>query len=212
MKHAVTNSNGKIWAFIDEDLEYDTARDEDQMLTLNLKNQNTGIEVMISLVYAKCTQGERLQLWESMEDIANTINLPWMVGGDFNVICNEEEKLGGRAAVTGAEVRDFNHCINVCNLEDMGFKRSKFTGWNGRIEEECIFKRLDRILSNEKMQDVFPSIEVEHLVRSGQDHTPIEVKFKVSTREVVKPFRFLNFWLKEDSFMEVVKQHSDGRF
>ncbi|KAG5567950.1 hypothetical protein H5410_065031, partial [Solanum commersonii] len=42
-----------------------------------------GVEILLSLVYAKCTQGERLQLWESMQDLENLIG-QWVVGGDFN--------------------------------------------------------------------------------------------------------------------------------
>lgn len=91
MKYAATNINCKIWAFIDEEIEYDIVRGEDQMLNLKLNNQNAGIEVIISLVYANCTQGERLHIWESMANITNTGHHPWMVGGDFNVICNEEK-------------------------------------------------------------------------------------------------------------------------
>lgn len=48
-------------------------------------------------------------------------------------------------------MRDFNHCINVYNLEDIGFKGRKYIWWNGRVEEDCIFKILDSILRNEKM-------------------------------------------------------------
>lgn len=126
IKHVVANTNSQIWAFIDEEMEYDTIRDEEQMLTLKLRNRSDGIEVILSLIYAKCTQNERLLLWNFMSDMANTINSPWLVGGDFNVICIEEEKLGGRP-VTEAETRDFNLCINFCNLEDLGFKGSKYT-------------------------------------------------------------------------------------
>lgn len=72
-----------------------------------------GSEVMISLVYAKWTQRERLQLLESMYNLKNTTNLPWVIGGDFNVIRNEEEKLGGKPA-SEADIKDINHCINVC--------------------------------------------------------------------------------------------------
>ncbi|XP_055800398.1 uncharacterized protein LOC129869822 [Solanum dulcamara] len=211
MKHALTNVNGKIWAFIDEEMELEISRDEEQMLTIKLTNQNGNIEVMVSLVYAKCTQGERLLLWDSISDLANIISIPWMIGGDFNVICNEEEKLGGRP-VTEAEVRDFNNCINVCNLEDCNFKGSKYTWWNGRTEEECIFKRLDKVLTNDKLQEVFPIIEVEHLIRSGSDHTPVEINLKFSKEEVIKTFRFLNFWLKEESFMETIKEHWKAEF
>ncbi|KAH0665617.1 hypothetical protein KY285_026823 [Solanum tuberosum] len=101
-----------------------------------------------------------------MEDLTDSIRVPWLVGGDFNVISREEEKLGGRP-VTIKEVRDFNHCTNVCNLEDQGYKGGKYTWWNGRTDSECIFKRLDRVLCNNKMQNTFPILEVEHLVRNG---------------------------------------------
>ncbi|KAG5605354.1 hypothetical protein H5410_026846 [Solanum commersonii] len=115
-----------IWIFIDETMEYDVVRDEDQMLAVKVSNRGIGIDVLISMVYAKCTQGERLQLWESLSELSMAVNVPWLIGGYFNVIHNENEKLAGRP-VTEAEVRDFNHCLNVCNLEDQEFKGSKYT-------------------------------------------------------------------------------------
>lgn len=60
---------------------------------------------------------------------------PWFVGGDFNIITREEEKLGG-LLVTVAETKYFKHCINMCKLEDARFKGSKFTWWNGRMDKE----------------------------------------------------------------------------
>ncbi|KAH0704872.1 hypothetical protein KY289_009948 [Solanum tuberosum] len=210
MKYALANGNGKIWAFIDEAMNYTVIRDEEQMLTLKLQSQGMDLEMVVSLVYAKCTQSERLQLWDSMETIASSTNLPWLVGRDFNVISNAEEKLGGRS-VPESEVEDFNHCTNVCNLDDQGFKGSKYTWWNGRTDANCIFKRLDRILGS-GIQNIFPILEVEHLVRSGSDHTPLLITFNTSNANVVRPFKFLNFWLKEESFMEVVKKHWEADF
>ncbi|KAG5608464.1 hypothetical protein H5410_019745 [Solanum commersonii] len=207
MKHVVANANGKIWAFIDEILDSEMIRDKDHMLTIKLQNQGLGIEVMVSLVYAKCTQRERLQLWESMYELSCSSRIPWVVGGlDFNVITNDEEKLGGRP-VTESEVRDFNHCISVCNLEDKGFKGSKYTWWNGRTYDACIFKRLDRIFCNDQLQNIFPVLKVEQLTRSGSDHTPLSITFKTTNEKVYKPFRFLNLWLREESFIEVVRNH-----
>ncbi|KAG5579801.1 hypothetical protein H5410_050428 [Solanum commersonii] len=118
--------------------------------------------------------------------------------------CTQE--IGGRA-VTKIEVRDFNHVLNVCNLEDRGFRGSKYTWWSGRTNEECIFKRLDRVLTNDKMQDIFPILEVEHLVRSGYDYAPLSITSEKSREDVNKPFIFLNFWLKEDFFMELIQNH-----
>lgn len=50
--------------------------------------------------------------------------------GDFNVIVCEKEKLRGlpvTVAVTVAETEDFKHCINLCGIEDLGFKGSIYT-------------------------------------------------------------------------------------
>ena len=49
----------------------------------------------MTAVYARDNVLERLELWEDLENAAEGNQLPWIVGGDFNVITNEEEKLGG---------------------------------------------------------------------------------------------------------------------
>lgn len=65
-------------------------------------------------------------------------NAPWMVGGDFNDILNKEEKLGG-LEFTQMEAVDFAQCISNCGLNEVHFSGSKFTWWNERINEACIF-------------------------------------------------------------------------
>lgn len=49
-----------------------------------------------------------------------------MVGGNFNVILNEEEKLGG-LEFTLQEVMDFAQCINLCAINEVSFSESKYT-------------------------------------------------------------------------------------
>lgn len=71
-----------------------------------------------------------------------------MIGGDFNIIINEEEKIGG-LPVYPNEYEDFAFCVNLCELVGINFKGSPFTWWNGRINCECIFKRFDRYLMNQ---------------------------------------------------------------
>lgn len=60
----MTNTLGKIRALCDGVVQCTVVRDEDQKLTLKLYNQETGIGVVVTLIYAKCTQQERLALWE----------------------------------------------------------------------------------------------------------------------------------------------------
>lgn len=62
-----------------------------------------------------------------MDDLARHNLDPWLIGRDFNVISNEEEKLGVRP-VSKLEVRDFNHYINVCNIVDLSFKEANLHG------------------------------------------------------------------------------------
>ncbi|XP_060216553.1 uncharacterized protein LOC132644029 [Lycium barbarum] len=100
---------------------------------------------MIStLVYAKCDAFERLQLWDSIYHLSANIDIPWMVGGDFNVVLNKEEKIGGTPIVP-QDYEHFAFCINSCELEETTFKGSPFTWWNGRAGNDCIFERLDRM-------------------------------------------------------------------
>lgn len=59
---------------------------------MTLINPSVGKEATITTVYAKCTTIERMQLWESLEQVATRIQSAWMVGGDFNVILSPNKK------------------------------------------------------------------------------------------------------------------------
>ncbi|XP_019262022.1 PREDICTED: uncharacterized protein LOC109239885 [Nicotiana attenuata] len=155
---AISNVSNKIWVFIDEVFEVTVMYNMVRQLTLRLFHTELHVEIVLTLVYAKCDAIERIELWNSLYAMASDMNVPWLVGGDFNVIWDEEEKFGG-LPVHINEIDDFRHCINTCNLFDLGFKGSIFTWWNGRAEEDCIFKRLDRCLANSEFQQTFPGIE-----------------------------------------------------
>ncbi|KAH0743252.1 hypothetical protein KY290_031245 [Solanum tuberosum] len=125
-------------------------------------------------VYARFDALERLELWEELEEIPGNNQDLWLVGEDFNVILNEEEKQGGRE-LTQYEAMDFSQCIHNCALSEIRYSRSKFTWWNGRIEEHCIFKRLDRVLCNQAFEELLPNCKVHHLIRQGSDHAPLHL-------------------------------------
>lgn len=64
-----------------------------QQVTIQFKLNNK--EFVISILYARCSALERLELWEELDTISENMHCPWIIGGDFNVILYEEEKLGG---------------------------------------------------------------------------------------------------------------------
>lgn len=53
---------------------------------------------------------------------------------------------------------------------------------------------------------MLPNSEVHHLIRQGSDHVPLHVVCDVSQDQVIKTFRFLNFWTKHEGYNKVVKK------
>ncbi|XP_060210556.1 uncharacterized protein LOC132637493 [Lycium barbarum] len=182
MEIAFVNISGKIWLFLSEDVQ------------------------VLTVVYASYDAGERRVLWDSINQVSNLFDLPWLVGGDFNVISTEEEKLGGLPILYN-EVADFNHCLSNCSLQNLGYIGSIYTWWNGRVEEACIFKRLDKMVCNDKLLDVMPTMKVTHLIKKGSNHSPLELEFSTTTMVIIKPFKFLILLVQHESFQEVIKKH-----
>ncbi|XP_059301818.1 uncharacterized protein LOC132053727 [Lycium ferocissimum] len=53
--------------------------------------------------------------------------------------------------------------------------------------------------------------KVTHLIRHGSDHAPLHLECNSNAHHIVKSFKFLNFWTKHHTFMEVVKENRDRR-
>ncbi|XP_070054700.1 uncharacterized protein [Nicotiana tomentosiformis] len=93
-----------------------------------------------------------------------------------------------------------------------GYKEGPFIWWNGRPNTECVFKRLDKSFVNLPFQNILPTIEVEHLIRTGSDHAPLLMTCEEYATNFVKPFRLLNLWTKHATFMKVVRHNWNAEF
>ncbi|XP_060183256.1 uncharacterized protein LOC132613237 [Lycium barbarum] len=187
--NCMVNCLGKIWIFWIDEWQGIIISDPSQEITIQLTHTS----------------------------VAQTLLITVIVGGDFNVVISKEEKQcglpeQGGLPVSTNEILDFTSCIQTCSLIDMGYSGSKFTWWNGKTNKDCIFKRLDRILVNQELLDVMPSTSVSHLIRHGSDHAPLHLECNSNVIPIREPFKFLNFWTKHQSFMEVVKLHWKADF
>ncbi|KAG5568398.1 hypothetical protein H5410_064588, partial [Solanum commersonii] len=126
-------------------------KDSEQQFTLLLKHHIHAQSFFVTLIYAKCREEERLMIWEDMYQLALGMDIPWLIEGDFNIILNSEEKIGG-LPVLDSEHEDFENYISSCDLEEIHFKGSPFTWWNSRAGNASIFERLDRVLTNQRLQ------------------------------------------------------------
>ncbi|XP_049385889.1 uncharacterized protein LOC125850006 [Solanum stenotomum] len=200
MSYVNYNNNGQIWVFVKEHIHVGIISDTEQQLSLQLTLED-GNQVITTVVYAKCNANERLRLWDEIYSLSYNFSLPWIMGGDFNVIMGVEEKIGG------LPVEDFAFCINSCDLSDVKFSGSPFTWWNGRVNGDCIFKRLDRVVVNQKFSDLYGDTNLQHLTRTGSNHAPLYLSCGNSNQKIVKPFKFLKFWTESEDFKDVVLQN-----
>ncbi|KAH0716859.1 hypothetical protein KY290_013428 [Solanum tuberosum] len=125
-QNAKFNCSSKIWLFWDDEWEELDCIDLVQQITISFKHRNNNAQVKITSVYARCSSLERLELWDDLEEVAYCTNCPWLVGGDFNTITDESEKLGG-LHVSQIEVDDFVQCISSGTLNEIKFSGSCYT-------------------------------------------------------------------------------------
>lgn len=125
-KECVSNDNGKIWCFWKNVNQATVIANEEQQISIKMDDGRTNPSVFITAVYAKCTSRERKDLWCNLEDISLAIDGPWCIGGDFNVILEPDEKLGGMPHRMYKSL-DFQMCMDNCGVTDIGFFGAKYT-------------------------------------------------------------------------------------
>ena len=74
------------------------------------------------------------------------------MGGDFNVIRRNLEKLGGSSLTSS--MKDFDGFIRECELLDPSLRNVPFT-WSN-MQESPVRKRLDRFLYPNEWGQLFP--------------------------------------------------------
>uniref|UniRef100_A0A2N9HJW1 Reverse transcriptase domain-containing protein n=1 Tax=Fagus sylvatica TaxID=28930 RepID=A0A2N9HJW1_FAGSY len=152
-------------------------------------------------VYGPNINRERDIMWEELAGVASWWGVPWVVGGDFNVVRFPSERLG-MTHFTPA-MYGFSDFISSCGLRDTHLEGGLFTWSNNR--ENAAMSRIDRFLFSEEWDGLFPKIQQKRLPRILSDHFPILLECGDFSRGR-RPFRFENMWLKADGFKERVKE------
>ncbi|KAH0714861.1 hypothetical protein KY284_007766 [Solanum tuberosum] len=71
-----------------------------------------------------------MDLWDNILSLSNGISRPWILGGDFNAVSNGVEKIGG-IPVVAANVKDFNNCVEACDVLQIQYKGIVFSFRSG---------------------------------------------------------------------------------
>lgn len=130
-------------------------------------------------------------------------NLPLVLGGDFNIIRNPQEKNNDRYDDRWPFL--FNAIIDSLNLRELKLSNRKYTWANSR--ETPTYETLDRILVSTDWETMFPLSTVQALTREISYYTPLFLNTGMQCNAKKQPiFRFELGWLLRDGFREIVQE------
>lgn len=160
---------------------------------------------LLTFIYGSPVRDRRRFLWNNLINISSSVNIPWLLCGDFNDVMCAAEKWGVRD-VCKSRIDEFNHCISSCGLLDLGYSGPKFTWVNKRSDGNLVMEHLDRFLGNAEWLNMFPDSLVSHLPRVKSDHHPILLKIVPSIHLLGnRPFRCESVWLNHADFIQISK-------
>ncbi|XP_028092237.1 uncharacterized protein LOC114292475 [Camellia sinensis] len=155
-----------------------------QMITATISRQEY-LDWVLSTVYASPNIRMREELWNGLEDIAQNIQEPWLVAGDFNDYSSSEEK------------KKLPSCVGP-----------RLTWTNNRKGWANTMVRLDRALCNTEWRTLFPEgigtkmfLEIFLDVNVGYLEELIEFKF-------LKPIIILTIFINWKAYFQNIFAHT----
>jgi hypothetical protein len=167
------------------------------VVACSFRNVVDGREWAFAGVYGPNRDAHRRQLWEELAGLMCIWELPWCIGGDFNVTLFHNERSGGvrrRRAV--AAFADF---IAEMGLMDLPLAEGMST-WANNVS----WSRLDRFSVSPDWELSYPGLLQKKLLQVCLDHAPI-ILMRGCVQNGKSAFKFENMWLKEEGFVDKVK-------
>lgn len=157
-------------------------------------SDNSNSDWFVSVIYNDSRVSGQRRLWHELSGLSS-LNLAWVIIGDFNSIVHGDEHKGGLFRYYACKARLFSNFIAVNGLLEVGYTGSAFTWCNNQSGLARRWARLDRCLVNSAWAANFDVYVTVHLPSICSDHAPLLLK--MSARSVGKTiiFRFDNYWL-----------------
>lgn len=127
--------------------------------------------IILAIYNSNSFQGQR-RLWYELSGM-NSLNLPWILMGDFNAVVSQEEHHGGAHYYYRRKALAFSDFIATNNLLDVNYVGSQYTWCNNQQGLARRWARLDRCLINPSWSNSFEACIVKHLPRFLSDHSPM---------------------------------------
>jgi len=151
-------------------------------------------------VYGPASPRAKATFIRNLEGIETlTTSSRWILGGDFNMICNLDKKRGGIRRLE-AESEHFQALIDKLGLIDLETQNGLYTWSTRRSRSQQVACHLGQFLiSNSLLMDGL-ALEASVLDSPESCHWPIQLWLDILGSLGRKPFRFERFWLIHPNF------------
>jgi hypothetical protein len=150
-------------------------------------------------VYGPQGSEVKIHFLQELRDIRNQCQGPWLIGGDFNLICCEA--YNNNHNLDRAMMGRFRRWINDMNLKELLLHGRRFTWSNGHNNPTLV--KLDRVLCSVNWEDVFPDSLLHSSATQDSDNCPMLLGLHV-VQHGKRRFHFESFWMKLEGFHEAV--------
>ena len=152
------------------------------------------------VVYGPCQGEARDNFINWLYNLCIPIDEHWLLLGDFNFLRSVDNR-----NLPGGDINDmfiFNEVIGHLGLLELPIKGRSYT-WSN-MQDIPLLEQLDWFFTSVDWITDYPMTEVLPLARTASDHIPCLVSIK-TTIPKSNLFRFENYWLELEGFMECVE-------
>ncbi|CAA0834064.1 Unknown protein, partial [Striga hermonthica] len=113
------------------------------ILQVEYKMATSETSEWLILVYASTDYQRRKMQWLELEGSKHLWGSKWCIGGDWNALCGDTEKRGGRVG-SQSNFEEFNNFIARMGMLEVRMEGYPYTWCNNRQGEDFIEEKLDR--------------------------------------------------------------------
>ncbi|KAK1371101.1 Endo/exonuclease/phosphatase domain-containing protein [Heracleum sosnowskyi] len=148
-------------------------------------------------VYGEPDKSKRHETWELIRNLSINNNHPWVLIGDMNNVCSQDDKKGGRPYPVSL-IQGFLLALDECSLMDLDLQGYQYTWERGVGTSDWIEVRLDLALVTSEFMNMFKDATLTNLEVSTSNHCPLLLEFYKAQQVILnRSFRFENAWLRE---------------
>jgi exonuclease III len=194
--------SGGILLGVDLNIFYIGAIDEgDFYVKFTLRYKSNDFKFVLYSIYGPAQSQNKCAFLSELANTCSKEHLPYILGGDFNIMRNPEDKSTGDFDPKWPTL--FNAVIESLDLREIVMTGRQYT-WAGPGDDPT-FEKLDRVLVSTDWENQFPLTLVEPRDRNISDHTPLVLNTGTSTHQSSsRPFKFERGWLLRDGFYDMV--------